>query len=91
MPGEKRNSHWYKIISLVLLIVGRIWLKIFSEGDNKMPVNFSLNTRQKGRHADVLRIANERTKKIVIEFTPPDPGNYYVAAYDRGSGAISLN
>lgn len=123
-----------------------ISLKIYSEGDNKMPVEFNLNTIQDGRYSDVLTIKDQKTNKIVyddnyqfdtkevdiiwngivengylkltekgflnseitlfyssfypgetspvamgIEFAPSEPGNYYVAAQDKHSEAISLN
>lgn len=41
-----------------------IYLKVFKNGPNDLPVEFEINTTQNGRFADVLNIANHKTEKI---------------------------
>lgn len=123
-----------------------IHLKVFQNGDNELPVKFSIDTEQEERFSTILTIKDQKTERITYddnfqfsteevditwngiikdgyielsengyldsniklfysswyngkkaplgigsEFEPPKSGNYYVAAQDKNSSAISIN
>jgi len=79
--GEKANGEVFKAKATVVENRGGIFikdtakndfgswihLKVYTDGDNKLPVEFNINTSQDGRFTNVLTINEQKTEKIIYD------------------------
>ncbi len=79
--GKKANGEVFKASATVVENRGGVFikdtakndfgswihLKVYSNGDNELPVEFEINTSQNGRFDSVLTIKDQKTEKIIYD------------------------
>ncbi len=79
--GKKANGEKFKAVATVIENRGGvfikdtakndfgswIFLKVYPDGEDDLPVEFSINTNQDGRFASVLQIKDQKTEQIIYD------------------------